>query len=57
MWTSLYSPDRVTVAATVQVKTRTYGRDQGWHFKDKHERLVSLTYRHSSTPPVSPTTS
>jgi hypothetical protein len=35
------SPDGVTVAATVQVKTRTYGRDQGWHFKDKHERLVA----------------
>jgi hypothetical protein len=33
------SPDGVTVAATVQVKTRTYGHDQGWHFKAKHERL------------------
>jgi hypothetical protein len=45
-------PDGVTVAATVQVKTRTYGRNQGWHCKDKHERLGALTYRHSSTPPV-----
>jgi hypothetical protein len=25
----MLSPDGVTVAATVQVKTRTYGRDQG----------------------------
>jgi hypothetical protein len=33
------SPDGVTVAATVQVKTRTYGHDQGWHFKKKHEQL------------------
>lgn len=35
------SPDGVTVAATVQVKTRTYGSDRGWHFKPKHEQLVS----------------
>ena len=29
-----------TIAATIQVKTRTYGSDGGWHMKAKHEGLV-----------------
>ena len=33
------SPDQ-TVVASVQVKTRTYGRDQGWHMSEKHEGIV-----------------
>lgn len=33
------TPDQ-EVAAQVQVKTRTYGTDKGWHMKPKHERLV-----------------
>jgi hypothetical protein len=33
------SPDQ-TVVASVQVKTRTYGRDQGWHMSKKHEDIV-----------------
>ena len=32
-----------TIAATVQVKTRTYGSDGGCHMKDKHEHLVRPT--------------
>ncbi|MEX2645046.1 MAG: hypothetical protein WD249_02165 [Gaiellaceae bacterium] len=34
------SPDE-TVIASLQVKTRTYGRDQGWHMREKHESIVS----------------
>jgi hypothetical protein len=30
------APDE-TVIATLQVKTRTYGRDHGWHMSRKHE--------------------
>ena len=30
------SPDE-TVIASLQVKTRTYGRDRGWHMRKKHE--------------------
>jgi hypothetical protein len=33
------SPDQ-TVMASVQVKTQTYGRDQGWHMSEKHEAIV-----------------
>lgn len=29
-----------TVIASVQVKTRTYGRDQGWHMSKKHETII-----------------
>ncbi|HSH60080.1 MAG TPA: hypothetical protein VK988_10645 [Acidimicrobiales bacterium] len=29
-----------SVVATVQVKTRTYGADGGWHMSEKHERIV-----------------
>jgi hypothetical protein len=29
-----------SVIATVQVKTRTYGYDGGWHMKVKHEHVV-----------------
>ncbi len=30
----------MSVGSMVQVKTRTIGRDQGWHFAEKHEKLV-----------------
>src|SRR5713101_6798851 len=33
------APDE-TVIATVQVKTRTYGTDKGWHMGEKHEHFV-----------------
>lgn len=33
------TPDQ-EVAAQVQVKTRTYGTDKGWHMKPKHEQLI-----------------
>lgn len=29
------------VVATLQVKTRTFGRDGGWHMSEKHERAVA----------------
>jgi hypothetical protein len=29
-----------SVVATVQVKTRTYGADGGWHMSAKHEHIV-----------------
>jgi hypothetical protein len=29
-----------SASALVQVKARTYGRDGGWHMRDKHETLV-----------------
>lgn len=32
------SPDE-RVVASLQVKTRTYGRDQGWHMRRKHEGI------------------
>ena len=33
------APDE-SVIATVQVKTRTYGTDGGWHMREKHEHIV-----------------
>lgn len=30
-----------SVVASVQVKTRTYGADGGWHMSKKHETLIS----------------
>lgn len=33
------APDE-SVIATVQVKTRTYGTDGGWHMSVKHERII-----------------
>jgi hypothetical protein len=33
------NPDR-SVAASLQVKTRTKGRDGGWHMGEKHETIV-----------------
>lgn len=32
------NPDE-TIRAVVQVKTRTYGADGGWHFSEKHESI------------------
>jgi hypothetical protein len=29
-----------TIVASLQVKTRTYGPDQGWHMSEKHEGIV-----------------
>jgi hypothetical protein len=34
------APDE-TVIATLQVKTRTFGRDQGWHMSRKHELFAA----------------
>jgi hypothetical protein len=33
------SPDE-TIIASLQVKTRTYGREKGWHMSEKHEQIV-----------------
>lgn len=47
-----------TIAATIQVKTRTYGGDGGWHMKAKHENFVrpGLFYAFVDLEPESPTT-
>lgn len=37
------SPDE-TVIANLQVKTRTYGTDGGWHMKAKHELIAEDRY-------------
>lgn len=37
------SPDE-TVIANLQVKTRTYGTDGGWHMKAKHEQIANARY-------------
>jgi hypothetical protein len=37
------SPDE-SVIASLQVKTRTYGRDKGWHMSKKHESIVQQRY-------------
>jgi hypothetical protein len=34
------STDGERIAATLQVKTRTYGKDGGWHLSVKHERII-----------------
>ena len=35
----VFSPE-MSVGSMVQVKTRTRGRDGGWHMREKHERLT-----------------
>lgn len=47
-----------TIAATIQVKTRTYGADGGWHMKAKHERLLrpGLFYAFVDLEPATPRT-
>lgn len=47
-----------TIAATIQVKTRTYGSDGGWHMKEKHESLVrpGLFYAFVDLEPETPNT-
>jgi len=47
-----------TIASTLQVKTRTYGRDGGWHMSLKHETLVrpSLIYVFVDLEPTIPVT-
>ncbi len=47
-----------SVVATVQVKTRTYGADGGWHMSEKHERIVEprCFYASSNLEPDSPAT-
>lgn len=47
-----------TIAATIQVKTRTYGPDGGWHMKKKHETLKrpSLFYVFVDLGPETPST-
>jgi hypothetical protein len=37
------SPDE-SVIASLQVKTRTYGRDKGWHMRQKHESISHPRY-------------
>lgn len=37
------APDE-SIIASLQVKTRTYGRDKGWHMRDKHESIVQARY-------------
>lgn len=37
------APDE-TVIASLQVKTRTYGRDRGWHMREKHESISHARY-------------
>jgi hypothetical protein len=51
------SPDE-SVIASLQVKTRTYGRDQGWHMSVKHESIVAprLFYAFVDLEPSMPTT-
>lgn len=47
-----------TIAATIQVKTRTYGSDGGWHMKKKHETLKrpNLFYVFVDLEPETPAT-
>lgn len=51
------TPDR-SVAALLQVKTRTYGRDRGWHMSIKHESVQepSLFYAFVDLEPELPVT-
>ena len=35
----VFSPS-MSVGSMVQVKTRTVGRDQGWHMREKHQALI-----------------
>lgn len=37
------APDE-TIIASLQVKTRTYGRDKGWHMNVKHESISHPRY-------------
>src|ERR1041385_5929234 len=47
-----------TIAATVQVKTKTYGFDGGWHMSKKHETLIrpTLFYAFVDLQPAVPAT-
>ncbi|AUX48239.1 uncharacterized protein SOCE26_097700 [Sorangium cellulosum] len=47
-----------TISATIQVKTRIYGSDGGWHMKKKHETLKrpSLFYVFVDLGPETPST-
>jgi hypothetical protein len=51
------NPDR-SVAASLQVKTRTKGRDGGWHMHEKHEKLIlpGLFYCFVDLQPETPAT-
>lgn len=51
------SPDE-TVIASLQVKTRTYGRDQGWAMSVKHESIIEarLFYAFVDLEPEAPVT-
>lgn len=35
----VFSPE-MSVGSMIQVKTRTYGRDGGWHMREKHEAMA-----------------
>jgi len=49
------NPDE-SVAASIQVKTRTYGKDQGWHMSTKHESIIQdrLFYAFVDMEPAEP---
>ena len=51
------APDQ-TVVASLQVKTRTYGRDKGWHMSIKHETIIEprLFYAFVDVEPELPVT-
>jgi len=51
----VFSPE-MSVGSMVQVKTRTRGRDGGWHMSEKHERIVHdrLFYAFVDLEPVEP---
>jgi hypothetical protein len=51
------APDQ-SVIASIQVKTRTYGRDKGWHMSAKHEEIVEprLFYAFVDVEPELPVT-
>ena len=52
------STDGERIAATLQVKTRTYGKDGGWHLSVKHERIIEdrLFYAFVDLEPEHPVT-
>lgn len=52
------TPDQ-SVIASLQVKTRTYGRDKGWHMSIKHESIAEprLFYAFVDLEPDLPVTS
>ena len=54
----ILSTDGSTVTASLQVKTRTFGRDKGWHMSVKHESIAEdrLFYAFVDLEPDAPVT-